>query len=233
MAHTDNASAFLDLDNDALDDSGNGHDFTNANVTFDGTKGTFNGTNARLSFPTFSTLIGSSGTVSIWILPADVPSTLVDALVHSFVGGVGEFGIQNYGGTIYSGWNGFGADDRVTDSNTAHWTNTLQNFVLTWTSGGTTTLYRNGSSLGTHGSTHVGNTTGALYVGYQNYSSSYCQMTAQSLGIYSDVKDSTWVTEEWNSGTPNKWADWAGGAGPTAVSWWAWDRAYDGMVLNV
>ena len=109
----------------------------------------------------------TTGSLALWVKPTWAQT---DGASHNFFcvrdsGATYQFVVFKNGGDnkLYCGWQDIsGANDtRVNPASTSLLTqNAWNHIVLTWTAGGTTTLYINGTSAGTHGSTFTTNTAG-------------------------------------------------------------------------
>ena len=210
MAHTDNVLGFWDLDSDSTDDSGNGNNGTDTSVSYDGTSVSLGGGSID-----FSTAIQPAAfTAVIWANESSWPAAYKAI-----------FGNSN--GAFSRGWAlAIGIND-VSDR--------IGLFVNNYTTGGL--AYVATGTLATGSFVHIGMTYDGvnvkLYVSGSQVASNaystaidYSSVTHFGIGIlaalsgnfrcaalYSVGKDATWMAEDYNSGTPKKWADWAGGGG--------------------
>jgi hypothetical protein len=112
----------------------------------------------------------------------------------------GELSAQNYFGTLYVGWNKTG-DQRitVTSSSANYPQNTWTYYTFTWVSGGTSTLYVNGSSIGTHASTAVGNTSGSIILGSEQSIGGFYSGSMDEWRIANTNFSANWITTEYNN----------------------------------
>jgi hypothetical protein len=201
MAHTDNIIAFWDLDNDSTDDSGNGHTGTDTAISYDGTKATFNGSTSKVALTTID--VATVHTISLWGRMSSVASSYFIC------------GPSNAGYTPGYGSNSLAYNDAA-DSVSVSWTGdtSLHNFVVT-RNGSAVKFFVDGSQVGT--TQTIANPTTHTNIGFLGglYPAGIAVLngTMQSVSIYSDDKSGVtgWVTAEYNSGTPKKWADWQGG----------------------
>jgi Concanavalin A-like lectin/glucanases superfamily len=208
MAHTDNNVGFWDLDSDANDDSGNGNNGTASGASFDG-KATFNSTTDYITIPDASGLkINTTFTLAFW---ANLLSTSVYGwIISKFDSGadVGR-GVRTEGGSVLC------ATEQNANFLVPTYTSGLRHHCII-SSGGGSTYYIDGSSSATGSSlTHWFNSDGELRFGSPtsaqfNSSNGSIGGTLQSVAFYTDAKDGTWLTADYNGGTPKKWADWAG-----------------------
>ena len=216
MAHTDNVIGFWDLDNDANDDSGSGVNLTDhGTVTYDGTSASFNGTSQYLT--SASSLLNGKATctIALWSNASSVNSST--GCISEGIPGSGGSLFWETGATRLFFWGASGNQDNAP---TAQATG-LHHYVIVRTAT-SVKVYKDGSLLDNFSNSSVGNITD------QNSGSSpfnvgrsasgtgagtlYFAGTLQSVAVYSDAKDATWDSDDYNSGTPKKWADWQGGA---------------------
>ncbi len=210
MGLTDNAVAFYDLDADVLDDSGNGENGTNNGVTFSGGVGVFDGF-SDFTIPA-SLLSANTYTLSLWFNATSV-ATVYQAMFALFTGNGDAIEVfltadSGSGGAFLPNFN----STRVVAG-------TFSAGALTHLAGlmsaGTMDIYVNGAfnrsvSGGLTTFTpvpHVGSRGGLFFFAG----------TMQSLGLFSDTKDATWVTSVYNSGVPLTWSGMAGGGGGSAI----------------
>jgi hypothetical protein len=145
-------------------------------VCFGAASTDFNGTTSDVSVGfEIETVISGAGSVFWW---ADADQAYNGSTTEVWWGGVTndgapEFSCQRFSdNNIYCGYNASGNDDRVTlaASATNFPQNTWAHYALTWTNTGTTTLYVNGVSVGTKGSTTEQTTNKNFRFGEQTFS---------------------------------------------------------------
>lgn len=136
-----------------------------------------------------STLIGPSGTASVWVYPLDTSSGI---LWGSNLTDSNEFSFQVFSGTLYVGLYLSSTDYRasVAVSSSTYAANTWQKFDLVWTDGAQSKLYRNGILIATAGSNqNSGRFSAAWRICRSTWSgSSYGNAIIGSHSIYSTAK---------------------------------------------
>lgn len=168
----------------------------NGNIVFDGTddKVTLTG----------SVLTGlASGTIACWAKHSRAYNSSVTEVLWQQMdtGGVSpQLGFMHYAtNELYIGWYTGGNDDRVQLTATAAlWPQNLwTHYALTWTSGGTTTFYVNGISVGTAASTTPHPMAGGLTIGdaVPGAASTPYQGSVDDFRVYSRVLTATEVLE--------------------------------------
>lgn len=122
-----------------------------------------------------------------------------------------EFSCQHFSdNNWYCGWNGCSGDTRVSlaasatscpTASTCNWPfQTWVKYDMTWTSGGTTTLYMNNTSIGTHGSTAICTTGSAFVFARVGVSSTPTGNHAYDEFRLSDtLRDSAWLSAEYKN----------------------------------
>jgi len=210
--HLSNVIGFWDLDVDANDDSGNGLDGTNTGGTFGGDKWTATGTdNINISLADSTIISNNAFTISAWIsvsgssyydailLNGEVSTIWVDKRF-----GTNRFHVQNSqftGGTTFQ-------YEAAFDSLEHH-------CVLVW-DGDTLSLYLDGSLVDSS-TVAYSMIRGSSFLNFGSFVSEWNQtnITLRDVGLYSDAKSSAWAYDDYNNGTPKKWADWSGYNDPT------------------
>jgi hypothetical protein len=209
VGHTDNAIAFYDLDSDANDDSGNGKNGTNHNgVTFDGTRATFD-SDAYITLPT-NLFSSNVGTVSAWVSAGAVDNYYTIFSIETSTTDAMELIVEaadQAGGLLG------GAYFTRAKANSVVMVAGVLTHVAVVSDGVSTKLYVNGVHTGVDGTPlfstfSAAGAIGARADGSLSFGSGGGTSTIRSVAVYSDAKDPTWMTEEFNSGTPQKWADW-------------------------
>ncbi len=212
MAHTDNVVGFWDLDSDSADDSGNGNAGSDTSMSYNGTSAAFSGS-SYITLP--DNLVTTQGTLALWMNATSGASDYRNAA--SIGHGPGDANANNqllqvaYAEPESLVYSTYGQASKSYGS-----FNQFDHFVVT-NDGTTIKIYANGS-IGTNGgyllapATFFRATIGQGRGGWSNFYGSI-----RCTAIYSDVKDATWVTDDYNAGTPKKWADWAGGGGTDYV----------------
>ncbi len=212
MAHTDNNLFFCDLDNDLTDDSGNGVTFTDhGTVTYNGTAASFNGTNQWLSCA--NQLNGrATCTIAFWSNWAGSGDRA--PLGEGIPGSSGDLFWENTPRLFF--WGAGGNQDNTPTQIASG----LHSYVLVRTAT-TVKVYKDGSLSDNFSNASVGNIadvnsgSSPFNIGRSPSGSGagtlYFNGTFQDFAVYSDAKDATWASDEYNAGTPKKWADWAGG----------------------
>jgi hypothetical protein len=121
---------------------------------------------------------------------------------HTSSDNPGFYCIKYSDGNFYCGWISPGNDDRLAISLSAsnYPTNTWTLYALTWTSGGTTTMYANGSPIGTHGSTVVGNVGIPLALGsINNAPSNGVNGNMDEWRVSNTLRSADWIATEYNN----------------------------------
>ncbi len=202
------------MDSDANDDSGHGKNGTNVNgVTFDGSKATFD-SDAYITLPT-NLFASNVCTLSAWVSPGAINNFYgIFSITTS-----GSDGMELFVDAT-SGNGGLFAGAFTTRATTAAALSVgvLAHLVVV-SDGSAVKIYVNGSHVGADGTTAFSTFSAAAAIGARtdgslSFGSGGGTSTMRSVAIYSDAKDQTWITEEYNSGTPQKWADW----NPTLVA---------------
>ncbi len=205
MAHTDNVVGFWDLDSDSNDDSGNGNNGTDTSMSYDGTYGVFSGS-GYITLPS-NMLSSHVGTWSWWGFITSGGSGYFCGVNMGNGSGNSTFGIlpTNSEQRFYISYpNGY-----LTGAGAYPAYTTLYHVVAT-NDGSTTKIYVNGT-IGTNGTDALPDynaSIGKAFGGFANMLGSI-----RCVALYSVAKDQTWVTADYNSGTPQKWADWNAGGG--------------------
>ncbi len=194
MAHTDNVAGFWDLASNSTDQSGHGKSGTDTSMSYDGTYGIFSGS-GFITLPSLGT--GNLGTWAGWFRDSGT-GYAAQCSGGSTTNDLGtSITIMTAEGRAAAGYSGA--------TKTATLTNTLVHIVVT-NDGTHTNIWVNGVS-GTQGNSGAaGNTNFYIGKAFDGFSNANGKM--RCVAFYSDVKDSTWVTADYNSGTPKKWADW-------------------------
>ncbi len=211
MAHTDNVVGFWDLDNDSTDDSGNGKNGTDTSMSYDGTYGVFSGS-AYVTLPT-SLLSSNVATISCWFNASTISN--YRALYAIYTGNSDAFEVfipyGAGGGADANGWAGAYNTAALHGIFSGVSASTLYHLVVA-SDGSTTRVYLNGSLLAS-GATSFSTFTPACIIG--NRGGLIFAGSIRCFALYSDDKHAVtnWVTDDYNSGTAKKWADWAGGGG--------------------
>ncbi len=205
MAHTDNVVGFWDLDSDSADDSGNGNAGTDTGMSYDGTSASFSGSE-YITLP--DNLVTTQGTLALWFNAgtgssyqnvASIGPSGANSQLLQIAYGEPETAVFNAYGVAFVSYSSF---------------NQFDHFVAT-NDGSTMKIYYNGS-IGTNGAyVSAGTYHGTIGQGVGGWSGFHGKV--RCVAIYSDVKDATWAAADYNSGTPKKWADWAGGGGGGGV----------------
>ncbi len=146
----------------------------------------FSGTNnvTRASFQ-----VPATGSVAFWHKPAVAFNSSTDVVIFDVVSGGTFFRFQKYSdNNFYCGFFD-GSEHRVSLAASAgNWPNgTWAHYCLTWTSGGSTTLYCNGSSIGTNAVAVPAIGSSTLYVGSYATSSSGTTGSVDDFRVYSRV----------------------------------------------
>jgi hypothetical protein len=160
-------------------------------------------------FPSpFTDLSYAGGTIEWWMNPTEAYN---DNNYHGFWG-IGHssgwfFDAQKANNNnFYVGWNNTaGSDYRVSLAATSgnYPQNTWSSYAFSWASGGNSILYRNGASIGTHGSTAVSNTAvSPFYVGLQNQTAMF-RGGMSEFRISNIVRSSSWLATQFaNQNSP-------------------------------
>lgn len=119
-------------------------------------------------------------------------------------GSLPELSFQKYlNGNLYFGWNRSGDDDRcIIAASSSNWPqSTWVMYTFTWTSGGNSELFCNGSSIKVNsGGTTVSNIGTAFRFGVQAGTANTLNGRLDSIGIWNRVLTSTEITTLYNSG---------------------------------
>ena len=192
---------------------GNTGTLTNGPTVTPGIEGqalSYNGTNQYVDTNShIGTLTTSSGSACVWAknnraYNSGVAEAIFD---QGDTSGNTEFGLLHFSdNNIYAGFQTGGSDHRVILAATAanwpqgKWTS----YCLTWTSGGTTSLYVNGALIGTQTGTVVYNSTDTLRLGYYWWSGSgnnYYSGSIDDFRIYNRALTAYEVSQLYNAGT--------------------------------
>lgn len=195
-----NALAFWDLDSDSTDKTGHSHTGSDTSVTYDGTFASFASAAAQIALTGIS--VGATFTWSCWV------NSPLAAVAGGYNGIFADNGGSN-GIYILTGSGNkidlfFGGADHL--SSTGVTSSTLTHIVLSCNAG-TVTFYVNGVSAGTvsgwtaHTLAYLGNDNVGDYLGVGIGTGKM-----RCAGLFSDAKNSAWVTSMFNGGTPLKWA---------------------------
>lgn len=220
MAHTDNVWAFYDLASNSTDQSGGGNSGTDTSVTYDGTKATFDGSSSRIIVPTGQSSFTDKCTIAAWVECSAAGSfPMIFSQCNQGGGGDGNEGCElrlfaSDGTPNYNSDNVNNGRPQITSGGSSIVSAGLIHLVGTYSgTSGNQILYQNGSSVasqsGLSGNIEFGSSSGNHWaIGDRSATGFKFTGTIRSLAIYIDEKDSTWVTADYNSGTPKKWADW-------------------------
>ncbi len=220
MAHTDNVIGFWDLDSDSADDSGNGHAGTDTSISYNGTYASFGGS-SYIDLGNSSALDPTGNrTISLWFNTTNISARQMlfsrddNTLGRSFFLAINNGGspLQNYFIDIL-GTSSDAQQAQTIVSGTFMHVVAVYDQVRTY-------IYAN--TVLANGSTRSGTTsssTGSTIIGGRTYSGFEDRLTGavRCVALYSEAKDSTWVAADYNSGTPQKWADWNPGGGGGSV----------------
>jgi hypothetical protein len=190
-----------------LDSTGNGNNGTPGNGPIpiagqiDGGMEISDYTHRYMAVPISDPSFGSgNGTVSYWEYNQGAYN---DGNTEAAVGAVssGEFVCAKFSdNNFHCGWNKSG-DQRVTIAATSsnYPTNTWVYYTLTWVAGGTTTLYANGSSIGTSSSTSAGSVGANLWFGGENGVLNDCYCYLDEMRMWNTNLSADWITAEYNN----------------------------------
>jgi hypothetical protein len=112
----------------------------------------FDATGNQFATPVASSLLAVTGSVTFWFNPGWNSGDGIDHQVVDCEQAGDFFRFQKYlDDNCYIGWDFGGVDDRVIFADTGLFVSgTWAHWAVTWTSGGTTTVYKDGVSKGTH-----------------------------------------------------------------------------------
>lgn len=157
-----------------------------------------------------SAAIPTTGSLSFWLYPTWAYN---DGANHGFfdvfnsAGGTFLFRLEknDVDSKFFCGWYNNGTDTRVVVLASGLLQNSWNHICLTWTSGGTTTLYLNGTSIGTAGSTSTWSTAGTSRI-VGNYTSGGHSTNDRiaEVGLWNVALSSSDVTNLYNSGANAK-----------------------------
>jgi len=185
-----------------LDFSANANNATNTLTTavagkLDGAVGFVSASTQYVATP-LSNLSYTNGTVSLWAYPGTAYNDGSDMFLFG-QSSAGEFSFQKYSdGNFYAGWSVSG-DHRVVVASTAlTWPqNTWVRYDLTWTSTGTTTLYANGVSIGTHTGTVVASIPTPLTIGQELANGGFFTGRIDEFRISNALRSADWINTEY------------------------------------
>lgn len=162
----------------------------------------FNGTSQAISIATLT--IPTTGTLSGWWRPDGNPSS-VDGVLFSTRQASSpsqSFDLYPYSdGHIYAGWFNNSNDDRVNWTQSGISQSTFYFLTLTWTNGGTTTLYVNAVSKGTTASLDATWDTSALtaFIAKDSINTVFGKQSSDELRLSNVALSQSWITSEYNN----------------------------------
>jgi hypothetical protein len=190
-SHANNASS-IDSPTSSTGEIGNGINFVASSVQF---------LTTPISDPSFGG--SSNGTVSWWAYNG---GSYNDSTEYYWWGSdnsgtLWDFSCLKYtDNNLYCGWI-TSTSTRVTvaasAANFPH--NTWTHYALTWVSGGTSTFYVNGSSIGTYSGTSVGNVTDDIRIGANHNQPGPYQGNMDEWRIASTNLSANWIATEHNN----------------------------------
>lgn len=164
----------------------------------------FNGSSQRFSRANYA--VPSTGTMSCWWNPGADPTTTNMIAFRICVPGSTYVDMNSYPissvGYLYAGWYGSGSNEkRVIWTESGFNQGTWYHVVITWTNGGTTTLYVDGSSKGTTSSLNATwDTSGRTgYIGYDENAGLWFVEKIDEYRLSNVAKSAAWVTAERNN----------------------------------
>lgn len=198
-------SLWYELNNAYTDSSGGGLTATAINTpTFTtgqiGTHAlTLNGTS---QYATRVFTMPATGSVTWWQNPARAHNSGVAEVSFAYGNSSNTLSFQHFSdNSLYVGFLN-GPDYRIILAASAgnYTQNTWQHYAITWTSGGTTTLYRNGVSIGTAGSTTTTLAAGGnlRLASYTDVGGTYFSGSLDDFRVYSRALSSGDVNEIYN-----------------------------------
>ena len=191
------------------DSTGNGYTGTD-NVSATGKTGKigsgqqFDGVDDSIGVATFA--LPTTGTMSLWWNPDETLSGVAHPLWRS-VSGTNLFDVVLWtNNEFYAGWYLSGNDDRARWPISGISPGTWYYVTVTWTNGGTTTLYVNAVSMATAPSLDATWDTSAIvgYMGYETYSSAAAKLYLDETRVSTVARSAGWIATEYgNQSSPS------------------------------
>lgn len=214
-----NCIAFWNLDTNSTDETGNGYNGTDTNISYSGNKATFYTGSSKSVVTTSMNSTATDFTCSAWIHSTGAGPDGYDRIVDKAYATGFWFGRNNTNANSVAGFvrNGTLITGTASDNADHH--------VAMTRSGTTLTIYVDGSSVGsqTESSTAldttglcIGDAAAGSGAGEARYKGQIWDVGFWTIALPATGSNS--IASLYNSGTPLNWAGMAGGAGPRSFS---------------